>query len=157
VSFVPVTTAREMHAAVMQHLPGTTLFIGAAAVADFRPLELSATKIKKGDAGRTLALEHNPDVLADVSARRPVDCFVAGFAAETDDIERRAREKLIAKSLDCIVVNRIDFGGGAFASSDNEVVILWSSEGREAVKRAPKAAVAAAVLDRISALRGAMA
>jgi phosphopantothenoylcysteine decarboxylase / phosphopantothenate---cysteine ligase len=154
VRFVSVTTAREMHAAVMEHLPGTTIFIGAAAVADFRPAEFSDAKQKKGDAARTLVLERNPDIIEDVSRQRPAGCFVAGFAAETDSIEERAREKLAAKHLDCIVVNRIALGGGAFAGRDNEVTILWGADGRQALARAPKPVIAAAILDRISTQRG---
>jgi phosphopantothenoylcysteine decarboxylase/phosphopantothenate--cysteine ligase len=153
VTLVRVTTAREMHAAVMEHLPGTTLFIGAAAVADFRPAEYSESKIKKERATQTLVLERNPDIIADVSAHRPAGCYVTGFAAETDAIEERAREKLVAKQLDCIVVNRIDLQGGAFRSGDNEVTILWGHDGRERVARSPKIIVAGSVLDRIAALR----
>ena len=153
VTLVPVTTAREMHAAVMEHLPGTTIFIGAAAVADFRPAEFSESKIKKESATRTLVLERNPDIIADVSAHRPAGCYVAGFAAETHAAEERAREKLTAKHLDCIVVNRIDGPGGAFRAGENEVTILWGRDGREAVGRAPKIVVAGIILDRIVALR----
>jgi phosphopantothenoylcysteine decarboxylase / phosphopantothenate---cysteine ligase len=152
-TFVSVTTAREMHAAVMEHLPGTSVFIGAAAVADFRPAHFSEAKIKKESASRTLVLEQNPDILAEVSRRRPPACFVAGFAAETDDVERRAREKLLSKQLDCIIVNRIQVGGGAFGSQDNEVSIMWGEDGREAVPRAPKTIVAASIFDRIAQLR----
>ncbi|HXW51264.1 MAG TPA: bifunctional phosphopantothenoylcysteine decarboxylase/phosphopantothenate--cysteine ligase CoaBC [Candidatus Acidoferrales bacterium] len=153
VKVVFVTTAREMHAAVMEHLPPATLFIGAAAVADFRPAEFSEHKLKKSSASRTLVLEPNPDIIAEVSAQRPAACFVTGFAAETDDVERRAREKLAAKRLDCIVVNHIDLGGGAFGARDNEVTILWGEDGRESVPRAAKSIVAAVVLDRIQTLR----
>lgn len=153
VKVVFVTTAREMYAAVMEHLPPATLFIGAAAVADFRPAEFSEHKLKKSSASRTLVLEPNPDIIAEVSAQRPAACFVTGFAAETDDVERRAREKLAAKRLDCIVVNHIDLGGGAFGARDNEVTILWGEDGRESVPRAAKSIVAAAVLDRIQTLR----
>jgi phosphopantothenoylcysteine decarboxylase / phosphopantothenate---cysteine ligase len=153
VAIVPVTTAREMHAAVMEHLPGTSIFIGAAAVADFRPAEFSDAKIKKESATRTLALERNPDIIAEVSTQRPPGCYVAGFAAETDAIDERAREKLTAKQLDCIVVNRIDMSGGAFAASDNEVTILWGRDGRETIGRAAKIRIAGAILDRIIALK----
>ncbi len=151
VSIVPVTTAREMHTAVMEHLPLATIFIGAAAVADFRPAEFSQSKIKKENAGMSIALERNPDILADVSRERPSGCYVTGFAAETDALEAQARQKLAAKKLDCIVVNRIDLAGGAFASPDNEVTILWGRDGREHVPRASKAIVASAILDRIVA------
>jgi phosphopantothenoylcysteine decarboxylase/phosphopantothenate--cysteine ligase len=154
VTFVPVTTAREMHAHVVEHLPGTSIFIGAAAVADFRPATFSDTKIKKEGAARTLVLERNPDIIADVSAHRPAGCYVAGFAAETDDIEARARAKLASKQLDCIVVNRIDLMDGAFGASDNEVTILWGSDGRETIKRSAKIIIAGAIFDRIVAQRG---
>jgi phosphopantothenoylcysteine decarboxylase / phosphopantothenate---cysteine ligase len=153
IACVSVTTAREMHAAVLEHLPGTTLFIGAAAVADFRPVEFSATKVRKEEATRTLVLERNPDIIADVSAHRPTGCFVAGFAAETDALEERAREKLVAKRLDCIIVNSIDIAAGAFGSPDNEVTLLWGRDGRQAIKRASKAIVAGAILDRLAELR----
>ena len=99
-------------------------------------------------------LERNPDIIADVSAHRPPGCYVAGFAAETEALDERAREKLAAKHLDCIVVNRIDSSGGAFRSSENEVTILWGRDGREVVGRAPKIAVAGIILDRIVTLRG---
>jgi len=153
VAVVQVTSAREMHAAVMEHLPGTTVFIGAAAVSDFRPSHYSETKVKKGDAARTLVLEHNPDILADVSAHRPTGCFVAGFAAETEHLEEYGREKLQAKQLDCIVANQIAGAGGAFGGSDSEVIILWGRDGRQAVPRASKHIVAGAILDRIANLK----
>ena len=150
---VRVTSAREMHAAVLEHIGGATLFVGAAAVADFRPAVAAAGKVKKDAAEMQLELARNPDIIADVASHRPSGCFVVGFAAETDDIERAGRDKLARKGLDAIVVNRIGGPVGGFADDDNEVVILWSDGGREAVARAPKSAVARAVLDRIGALR----
>ncbi|MBV8668177.1 MAG: bifunctional phosphopantothenoylcysteine decarboxylase/phosphopantothenate--cysteine ligase CoaBC [Candidatus Eremiobacteraeota bacterium] len=153
VHVVRVTTAREMQAAVMEHLPGTAIFVGAAAVADFRPAQFAPSKVRKADAASTLVLERNPDVIAQVAERKPPGCFIVGFAAETDDAEQHAREKLLAKKLDCIVTNRIAIGGGAFGASDNEVVVLWGTDGREALPRASKPAVAAAIWDRIMALR----
>jgi phosphopantothenoylcysteine decarboxylase / phosphopantothenate---cysteine ligase len=153
VTVVQVTSAREMHAAVMEHLPGTTTFIGAAAVSDFRPAKYSETKVKKGDAARTLVLEHNPDILADVSVHRPQGCFVAGFAAESERLEEHAREKLHAKRLDCIVANQITGTGTAFAGMDSEVIILWGHDGRQVVPRGSKHIVAGAILDRIIALK----
>ena len=152
VAAVRVTTAREMHAAVIEHLPDTALFIGTAAVADFRPESTAAGKIKKESAGLTMTLVRNPDILADVAAHRPAGCFVVGFAAETDDPERNAREKLVKKQLDCIVVNRID-GDVGFAAAQNEAAILWGPGGREEVGRMSKAALAARILDRVARLR----
>jgi phosphopantothenoylcysteine decarboxylase / phosphopantothenate---cysteine ligase len=152
VEVVAVTTAREMHAAVLEHLPGATLFIGAAAVADFRPEAVAAGKVRKESADLTLRLARNPDIIADVAVHRPQGCFVVGFAAETDDIEASARDKLERKGLDCVVANRIGLDGAGFAADDNEVVIIWPG-GREALPRARKAAVAKAILDRVASLR----
>ena len=153
VSLVRVVSARDMHAVALEHLPGTTMFIGAAAVADFRPAVTAASKVKKNGAPLEMELERNPDIIADVAARRPPGCFVVGFAAESGDLHANGREKLARKKLDCIVVNRIgENGGGAFAGADNEVLILWPG-GEQAVPRASKAAIAASILDRAARLR----
>ncbi|MBV8082217.1 MAG: bifunctional phosphopantothenoylcysteine decarboxylase/phosphopantothenate--cysteine ligase CoaBC [Candidatus Eremiobacteraeota bacterium] len=153
VEFVGVTSAREMHNAVLEHLPGVALFIGAAAVADFRPELVAAHKVKKDEADATLRLTRNPDIIADVAAARPPGCFIVGFAAESEDIEKHAREKLERKHLDLIVANRIGGNGSAFGASDAEAVLLWSSGGRKPLARAPKAALAGAILDHVDALR----
>ena len=153
VAFVGVTTAREMHAAVLEHLPGVTLFIGAAAVSDFRPETVAAGKVKKEAAESVMRLARNPDIIADVAAHRPEHCFVAGFAAESSDLESNAREKMERKGLDCIVVNHIGSPGIGFAADENEAIILWPGGGREPIARTRKAAVARIVLDRIAALR----
>jgi phosphopantothenoylcysteine decarboxylase / phosphopantothenate---cysteine ligase len=153
VETVRVTSAREMHAAVLEHLPGTTIFIGAAAVADHRPETVLAAKAAKEGIDLSMRLARNPDIIADVAQRRPLGCFVVGFAAETDDIEAHGREKLERKGLDCIVVNRIGIDGMGFASSENEATILWSGGGRQAIGRSSKTSLAATLLDRISELR----
>jgi phosphopantothenoylcysteine decarboxylase / phosphopantothenate---cysteine ligase len=155
VAAIAVTTAREMHAAVIEHLAGAAIFIGAAAVADFRPDDVHAGKVKKEQAGATMTLARNPDIISDVSAHRPAGSFVVGFAAETHDIERNAREKLERKQLDCIVANRIGADGAGFASTTNEALILWGAGGREEIRRASKTALAGAIFDRIALLRGA--
>jgi phosphopantothenoylcysteine decarboxylase/phosphopantothenate--cysteine ligase len=142
-----------MHAAALEHLAGATMFIGAAAVSDFRPAVVAASKVKKDGAALAMALERNPDIIADVAARRPPGCLVVGFAAETEELRANGRDKLERKKLDCIVVNRIGRnGGGAFAGPENEVLILWQG-GEQAVPRASKAAVAASILDRAASIR----
>lgn len=153
VEVIRVTSAREMAAAVSEHLPGVGLFIGAAAVADFRPRHVEARKVKKQSAATQLVLERNPDIIAEVATSRPPGCFVVGFAAETEDLESNARAKLVAKHLDCIVANRIGGEDGAFAHGESEALILWGEEGHETVSRRAKSAVAAAVLDRVAALQ----
>ncbi|HME80694.1 MAG TPA: bifunctional phosphopantothenoylcysteine decarboxylase/phosphopantothenate--cysteine ligase CoaBC [Candidatus Eremiobacteraceae bacterium] len=155
VELIRVTSAREMHNVVLEHLPGTTLFIGAAAVADFRPEFVAAHKAKKDAAEAVIRLQRNPDIIADVTAARPAGCMVVGFAAESERLEENAREKLARKHLDLIVANRIDGPGGAFGAADSEATMLWGADGRERLARAPKASLAAAILDRIDALRSA--
>jgi phosphopantothenoylcysteine decarboxylase/phosphopantothenate--cysteine ligase len=150
---VRVTTAREMHAAVLEHLTGASIFIGAAAVADFRPEPVAAGKVRKEEAELVIRLARNPDIIADVATHRPEGCFVLGFAAETDNLEANGREKLERKRLDGIVVNRIGFDGGAFGGDQNEVLILWPGGGREAIAQGQKSVVAAAILDRVAKLR----
>ncbi|MDQ6781124.1 MAG: bifunctional phosphopantothenoylcysteine decarboxylase/phosphopantothenate--cysteine ligase CoaBC [Candidatus Eremiobacteraeota bacterium] len=153
VEIIRVTSAREMAAAVSEHLPGVRLFIGAAAVADFRPRSVETRKVKKESAASQIVLERNPDIIAEVATRRPPGCFVVGFAAETEDLESNARAKLGAKQLDCIVANRIGGEESAFARGDSEALILWGDDGREALSRRSKSAVAAAVLDRVAKLQ----
>jgi phosphopantothenoylcysteine decarboxylase / phosphopantothenate---cysteine ligase len=150
---VRVTTAREMHAAVLEHLTGASIFIGAAAVADFRPEPVAAGKVRKEEAELVIRLARNSDIIADVAAHRPESCFVLGFAAETDNLEANGREKLERKRLDGIVVNRIGFDGGAFGGDQNQVLILWPGGGREAIAQGHKSVVAAAILDRVAKLR----
>ncbi|NNG12925.1 MAG: bifunctional phosphopantothenoylcysteine decarboxylase/phosphopantothenate--cysteine ligase CoaBC, partial [Halobacteria archaeon] len=101
---IRVETAEQMHAAVMEHIADTDIFIAAAAVADYRPQSVARKKLKKSAAGITLALEPNPDILATVAAL-PEPPFTLGFAAETDALEANARKKLRAKSLDMIAAN----------------------------------------------------
>ncbi len=155
VELVRVTSAREMHNAVLEHLPAATLFVGSAAVSDFRPELVAAAKVKKEAAELSMTLARNPDIIADVVAHRPPGCLVIGFAAESERVEEHAREKLERKHLDLIVANRVGGPGGAFGADDNEVTLLWGRDGDERLPRASKAAVAAAILDRIDVLRNA--
>ncbi|MEK7262168.1 MAG: bifunctional phosphopantothenoylcysteine decarboxylase/phosphopantothenate--cysteine ligase CoaBC, partial [Pseudomonadota bacterium] len=98
---VRVTGAREMHAAVHAHIHEAHIFIGVAAVADYRPVQSAPQKLKK-DAGRmTLELIKNPDILASVAALTPRP-FTVGFAAETENVEQNARTKLAEKHLDLV-------------------------------------------------------
>jgi len=101
VATVHVTSALEMRDAVMERLDACDVFIGVAAVADYRPAEAAVEKIKKGAERMTLELVRNPDILAEVAARakRP---FTVGFAAETRAVAENARAKLLAKGADLI-------------------------------------------------------
>jgi phosphopantothenoylcysteine decarboxylase / phosphopantothenate---cysteine ligase len=153
VTFVPVETAEEMREAVLQHLPGATIVVKAAAVADYRAKAPSAAKIK-GKHDLTIELTANPDILKEVAATAR-GAFVVGFAAETHDIAVNARAKLEAKNVDLLVVNDVSQRGIGFDADDNEVVLLDRWGGRHALARMPKADVADAILSHVLSLRAA--
>jgi len=119
---VDVRTAREMHAAVMDRIDGADGFVGVAAVADYRPASEQPRKIKKSDEALALELVPNPDILAAVAALDQRPRLVAGFAAETQDIEAAARGKLVAKKLDLIAANRVGDHQG-FDHADNALEV----------------------------------
>ncbi len=104
---VRVLSAREMDKKVKEHLPGTRVFVGAAAVADFRPAVTLRQKIKEKPAVTTVKLLRNPDIIAKVARRGPNrPSVVIGFALETQDVMENAEDKLKRKGLDWIVANR---------------------------------------------------
>lgn len=136
VESVPVRTALEMSEAVLARTGRTHLLIGAAAVADFRPADAAAQKIKKtpGQEGLTLHLVRNPDILGQVAEARAETGWprmVIGFAAETQDLLANADAKLRAKRLDLIVANDVTEPGSGFGSDDNRVTLLFA-DGRQA-------------------------
>ncbi len=149
--FVPVQTAEEMREAVLQHLPWATVVIKAAAVADYRAKQTAPAKIK-GKRDLTLELTPNPDILAEVAARRS-GAFVVGFAAETHDVAAHARAKLEGKGIDLLVANDVSQQGIGFDAEENEVLLLDRWGGTRALPRMPKAEVADAILSHILALR----
>lgn len=152
-TFVPVQTAEEMREAVLQHLPGTTVVVKAAAVADYRVRRPAETKIK-GKRDLTLELTPNPDILAEVAAGR-TGAFVVGFAAETNDVAANARAKLEAKGIDLLVANDVSQAGIGFDAEDNEVLLIDRWGGTRALPRMSKSAVADAILSEIVRLRAA--
>jgi phosphopantothenoylcysteine decarboxylase/phosphopantothenate--cysteine ligase len=135
VNRIDVETAADMHHAVLERLPATDLFIAAAAVADYRPAETAAHKMKKSADAFELALVRTPDILAEVSAHDPRP-FCVGFAAETDDLLDNARSKLAGKGLDMIAANRVGPALG-IEQSDNALEVLWH-DGARSLPRAPK-------------------
>lgn len=124
VECVQIETAEEMLAESLNDIENCDLFIGAAAVADYRPVAIAEHKIKKGDEEiMELRLVKNPDIIATVSAHshRP---FTVGFAAETRDLIHYAREKLTRKKLDLIIANDVSAPGIGFNSNDNQVTLV---------------------------------
>jgi phosphopantothenoylcysteine decarboxylase / phosphopantothenate---cysteine ligase len=142
-----VETADQMLAAVNENLGGTDIFIAAAAVSDYRPVQVSMEKIKKTSDSLMLALSRTTDILATVAAgaARP---FVVGFAAETQNVERNALAKLEGKNLDMIAANQVG-EGLAFDQDDNALTVYWGGGGRE-LKRAGKAQIAAELVALIA-------
>lgn len=150
---IDVRSALQMHAAVFAELAGQDIFIAAAAVADYRPLEALASKRKKSGAEWSLSLVLNPDILAEVAAGSPRP-FVVGFAAETDQVEQHARDKLARKRLDMIAANRVGLDGCGFEACDNALSVYWNGGGEE-IPLGDKGAVARALVRLIAARRGA--
>jgi len=146
---VEVESALQMRAAVMAQVQTCDLFIATAAVADYRPEAPVEGKIKKTDAAMTLTLVRNPDILAEVAAL-PKPPFTVGFAAETDDLEGHARDKLEAKQLSMIAANRVGDGPGGFESDKNALICLWSDGGRRELPMMSKPALATALADLIA-------
>lgn len=132
---VDIETAQQMYDAALAAAEHAQLFVGAAAVADYRPQAAADQKIKKNDEQMALALTRTQDVLAAVRERHPA-LFVAGFAAETEKLEAHARAKLHNKKLDLIAANLVG-EGRAFDRDDNALSVYWDGGARE-LAQAPK-------------------
>jgi phosphopantothenoylcysteine decarboxylase / phosphopantothenate---cysteine ligase len=145
-----VGTAAEMHAAVMAAAPSQQIVIKAAAVADFTPAVVADQKIKKREDSdeMTLTLKRNPDILADVARLSPRP-FIVAFAAETNDVEAHAREKLQRKGADLIVANDVANASIGFDSDQNEVLVIARDGSVTRLAKAPKSIIANRVLDLV--------
>lgn len=146
---IDVRSAAQMHAAVLAALPGQDVYVGAAAVADYRPVDVAGQKIKKGAGPMTLLLERTADVLAEVAAHPRRPRCVLGFAAETNDVETYARGKLMAKKLDAIAANQVGVPGRGFDAEQNALTLYWN-DGERAFAAAPKADLARGLVDWIA-------
>jgi len=155
---VDVTTALEMQSAVRAELPRAAVVVKAAAVADFRPSQAEAGKIKKEelpeDGAPTLPLVRNPDILAEIG-REKGSRVVVGFAAEHGDPVPAARRKLAAKGCDLFVANDVSASDAGFDADANRVVFVWPGGDAETLPPLSKADVAAHLLDRVEKLLGA--
>ena len=150
-----VVSAVDMHEAVLPLADDADVVVKAAAVADFRPAGASDRKLKKADGVPTITLEPNPDILADLGARRRDHgggpAVLVGFAAETHDVEVHARAKLERKGCDLLVVNDVTEQGAGFEHDTNRVVVLAADGARVDVPLATKAEVADRLLDEVVA------
>lgn len=136
---VSIESAADMYDAVMDAVPGAEVFIGAAAVADYRPAEAAADKIKKTGDDSTLALTRTRDIIAEVAATYP-KLFTLGFAAETTDMENATRAKRERKGLTMIAGNVVG-PDKAFGRDDNELLVIWAS-GEKRLARGAKTELA---------------
>lgn len=125
VTRIDVTSALEMHQAVQSQAQEQDIFIGCAAVADYRPAAIADEKIKKQGDEITLKMIKNPDIVASVAALKEQRPYVVGFAAETNNVEEYARKKLLSKNLDLICANNVAKPGIGFNSMDNALHLFW--------------------------------
>lgn len=132
----------------MAAMPNCDIFVACAAVADYKPLEKNAQKIKKNDTELTLTFTRNPDILSDV-AHLPTPPFTVGFAAETQDIEHYARDKLARKKLDMIAANDVSQTGLGFNSEQNALTVFWP-EGNKNLGVADKSQLALQLMTLIA-------
>ncbi|TAK63527.1 MAG: bifunctional phosphopantothenoylcysteine decarboxylase/phosphopantothenate--cysteine ligase CoaBC [Methylobacter sp.] len=123
---ISVETAAQMHAAVISKAAEYDIYIGAAAVADYSPVQMEQEKIKKQAEQSTLTLQKTRDILAEVAqlTKRP---FTVGFAAETHDLEQHAQDKLTRKNLDMIAANWVGRDQGGFDSEQNALQVFWKN------------------------------
>ena len=150
VRFVGVRSAEEMRTAVLADRAGCDAVIKAAAVADYRPKEASARKVKKREADRVLDLVRNPDILAELGCEgEKGTCVLVGFAAETEALLENAREKLQKKNVDMIVANDVSRPDAGFDTDTNLVRILHRDGRVEELPLMSKDEVADRILDRI--------
>ena len=124
VRIIEALSAEEMSQAVAREQSNASVFIGAAAIADYRPAQRADQKIKKSDDSITLTLERTPDVLSQVAAARENGMLVIGFAAETENVLDNAREKLRSKNVDAIVANDVTRNDSGFDSTTNAITII---------------------------------
>lgn len=129
-----VRSAVQMHEAVFQEIKTIDVFIATAAVADYRPVQKNVKKIKKNAQSLTIELVKNPDILADVAAL-PVKPLTIGFAAETNELERYAVDKLRRKNLDMIAANKVGDAEG-FEVDNNELHLFWNESRDKLLKQA---------------------
>jgi len=144
-----VRTALEMQEVVMEHFPQTDVVLMAAAVSDYRPASFVGTKIKRGGEEMILRLNHNPDILLELGKQKTGQILV-GFAAETDDLESHALQKLKRKNLDLIVANDINRADSGFAVDTNEVTLIHRDGQVEPLPLLSKEEVADRVLDWVA-------
>ncbi len=152
VKLVPVRSALEMREAVFHHLEKASVLLMAAAVSDYRPRQAAAHKIKKTSIPPVLELERNPDILLEAGRMKGKRIFV-GFAAETQNLLKNAKEKLAKKNLDLIVANDLSLPGAGFRVDTNIVKVIERSGRAEKLPLMSKEDLADRILERVLDLK----
>lgn len=148
VDVVRITTAREMFEAVTGRADEQDIIIKAAAVADYRPKEVSGEKMKKKDEDLSLNLERTDDILAYLGSRKKEGQFLCGFAMETENLLENSKRKLERKNLDMIVANSLRVEGAGFGGDTNVVTVITEDE-EVSLGKMTKEETASKILDRI--------
>ena len=146
---VPFTTAKDLFEAVKANAMDADALVMAAAVADYRPAEVAADKVKKHDGEMNIALERTDDILAWVGAHKPETLFVCGFSMETRDLVENSTAKLNKKKMDMIVANNLKVPGAGFGVDTNVVTII-THNGAEQLPLQSKDDVAMAIVDHFA-------
>ncbi len=145
---IDVETTEEMFDATVKAFDKADAAILCAAVADFKPAKVADNKIKRGENGLTLQLQPTHDIAAELGRRKKRDQILVGFALETNDEERNAKDKLQRKKLDFIVMNSTRNKGTTFGCDDNQVTIISNTAEKEFPKK-PKTEVARDIIDEL--------
>jgi phosphopantothenoylcysteine decarboxylase/phosphopantothenate--cysteine ligase len=154
-SVIDVTTADEMHSAVLAACPDADVLLMAAAVADFHSKKVSVNKLKKREGIPQIELELAPDILAavaDLRTKKDRPCVVVGFAAENRDLLANAAEKMKSKKLDLIAANDISASDAGFGVDTNRITLLYADGRREPLPLMSKDEVAATIIARVATL-----
>lgn len=151
VETVSVTSARQMFEAVTERAQDQDIIIKCAAVADYRPINVSADKMKKSDGDMEIKLERTQDILSHLGHHHAPGQIICGFSMETRDLLENSRAKLEKKHVDMIAANNLNDDGAGFGKDTNLVTIL-TQDGEEKLPLMDKEAVADALLDRLSAM-----
>jgi len=152
VELIRVESAEEMKVAVLERLDQASIFIGVAAVADYRPASPEGQKMKKTASRLSIELEPTSDILAEVG-RRKGDRIVIGFAAETQNLAAEGKRKLESKNCDMVVANLVGPNGTGFEGDENEVLLITRDREPVSVPKAAKKEIARHILDAVSQLR----
>lgn len=151
VTHIDVTSAEQMCEQAIHYAQKNDIFIGCAAVADYRPSTIAQQKIKKTDKSdeMVISMVKNPDIIASVASLKTSRPFTVGFAAETQDVEQYARAKLIKKKLDMICANDVSKQGQGFNSEDNAINVYWE-DGQQVLPLSSKQKIAEQILTLIA-------